>query len=108
MRPAVASILCLGRDQMPIMPSTFTSTWQSEHTAIGYATGIYESLKRWLRRRSRRPNQSCYARGAQIVRIARLPHLRPRELNRQTAPGGDMDDEISGRPISGIMSLRPE
>src|SRR6266436_6690994 len=49
------------------MPITFTSTWQSEHTAIGCASGMYESLKRWLRCRSRCPSQSRYAREAYVV-----------------------------------------
>jgi hypothetical protein len=57
MRPAAASLPCLGRDQTPIMPSTFTSTWRSEHTAIGCASGIYESLKLLLKSRSRSANR---------------------------------------------------
>ena len=49
------------------MPITFTSTWQSEHTAIGCASGMYESLKRWLRCRSRCRSRSRYAREAHVV-----------------------------------------
>ena len=34
------SLCRLGQDQTPIMPITFISTWQHEHTAIGSASGI--------------------------------------------------------------------
>jgi hypothetical protein len=59
------------------MPITFMSTRQSEHMAIGCASGMYESLKRWLTFRFRCPSRlrsrsaSCPSAPAKMVMPAR-------------------------------------